>query len=121
MVKFGLLRAEASESCATEFSYSPLATDLGSELSDFPISGFPIYEPAPLPRWRGAKPVWVQPREYKALGSSLAEVRKRAKLTQQQLARRLRKPQSFQDVNAALPPFVGRNGAQSVHLAPLVA
>jgi transcriptional regulator with XRE-family HTH domain len=39
--------------------------------------------------------VWVPPKEYKTLCSSLAEARKRARLTQQQLARQLHKPQSF--------------------------
>jgi transcriptional regulator with XRE-family HTH domain len=39
--------------------------------------------------------VWVQPREYKVLGAALATARERAGLTQQQLAKRLRKPQSF--------------------------
>jgi transcriptional regulator with XRE-family HTH domain len=39
--------------------------------------------------------VWVQPREHKAVGAALAAARERAKLTQQQLAKLLRKPQSF--------------------------
>jgi transcriptional regulator with XRE-family HTH domain len=39
--------------------------------------------------------VWVQPREYKHVGAALAAARDRAGLTQQQLARLLRKPQSF--------------------------
>jgi transcriptional regulator with XRE-family HTH domain len=39
--------------------------------------------------------VWVQPREYKAVGAALAAARERAGLTQQQLAKLLRKPQSF--------------------------
>jgi transcriptional regulator with XRE-family HTH domain len=39
--------------------------------------------------------VWVEQREYVAVGRALAEVRERAGLTQQELARRLRKPQSF--------------------------
>jgi transcriptional regulator with XRE-family HTH domain len=39
--------------------------------------------------------VWVQQTEYAQVGAALAEARKRAGLTQQQLARRLRKPQSF--------------------------
>jgi transcriptional regulator with XRE-family HTH domain len=39
--------------------------------------------------------VWVQPKEYKIVGAALAAVRERAGLTQQQLAKLLRKPQSF--------------------------
>jgi transcriptional regulator with XRE-family HTH domain len=43
----------------------------------------------------GEATVWVQPREYRVVGAALAAARKRAGLTQQQLARLLRKPQSF--------------------------
>ena len=39
--------------------------------------------------------MWVQPKEYKIVGAALAGARARAGLTQQQLARLLRKPQSF--------------------------
>jgi transcriptional regulator with XRE-family HTH domain len=39
--------------------------------------------------------VWVEQTEYVAVGRTLAEARERAGLTQQELARRLRKPQSF--------------------------
>jgi transcriptional regulator with XRE-family HTH domain len=39
--------------------------------------------------------VWVEQREYVAVGSALADARERAGLTQQELAKRLRKPQSF--------------------------
>jgi transcriptional regulator with XRE-family HTH domain len=39
--------------------------------------------------------VWVQQREYKTVGAALAEAREQAGLTQQQLAKLLRKPQSF--------------------------
>jgi transcriptional regulator with XRE-family HTH domain len=39
--------------------------------------------------------VWVQPKEYKIIGAALAAARDRAGLTQVQLARLLRKPQSF--------------------------
>lgn len=39
--------------------------------------------------------MWVQPKEYKAVGAALAAARGRAGLTQKQLARLLRKPQSF--------------------------
>jgi transcriptional regulator with XRE-family HTH domain len=43
----------------------------------------------------GAKAVWVQQREYGEVGAALAQARERAGLTQQQLAKLLRKPQSF--------------------------
>jgi transcriptional regulator with XRE-family HTH domain len=39
--------------------------------------------------------VWVQPKEYKVVGAALAAARERAGLTQEQLAKKLRKPQSF--------------------------
>jgi transcriptional regulator with XRE-family HTH domain len=39
--------------------------------------------------------VWVQQRDYQAAGAVLAEARERAGLTQQQLAKSLKKPQSF--------------------------
>ena len=39
--------------------------------------------------------MWVQQREYKTVGAALAEAREQAGLTQQQLAKLLRKPQSF--------------------------
>ena len=39
--------------------------------------------------------MWVQPKEYKLVGAALAAARDRADLTQKQLARLLRKPQSF--------------------------
>jgi transcriptional regulator with XRE-family HTH domain len=39
--------------------------------------------------------VWVQQGEYRTVGQALAAARERAGLTQQQLARLLRKPQSF--------------------------
>jgi transcriptional regulator with XRE-family HTH domain len=39
--------------------------------------------------------VWVQPSEYATLGSCLAEVRKAAGITQDELAALLEKPQSF--------------------------
>ena len=39
--------------------------------------------------------MWVQPKEYKHVGAALAAARDRAGLTQAQLARLLRKPQSF--------------------------
>jgi transcriptional regulator with XRE-family HTH domain len=39
--------------------------------------------------------VWVQPKEYKHVGAALAAARDRAGLSQKQVARLLRKPQSF--------------------------
>ncbi len=39
--------------------------------------------------------MWVQPREYKHVGAALAAARDRAGLTQAELAKLLRKPQSF--------------------------
>ena len=39
--------------------------------------------------------MWVKPRDHKLVGESLAAVRKRAGITQQELAKRLGKPQSF--------------------------
>lgn len=39
--------------------------------------------------------MWVQPKEYKVVGAVLASARRRAGLTQIQLAKSLRKPQSF--------------------------
>ena len=39
--------------------------------------------------------MWVNPKDYKHVGAALASARERAGLTQQQLAKLLRKPQSF--------------------------
>ena len=39
--------------------------------------------------------MWIRPREHKAVGQALAAIRKRARVTQQDLAKRLDKPQSF--------------------------
>jgi len=39
--------------------------------------------------------VWVKPEDHKAVGEVFQEARTRADLTQQELAKRLRKPQSF--------------------------
>jgi transcriptional regulator with XRE-family HTH domain len=39
--------------------------------------------------------VWNAPRDHKVIGECLAEVRNAAGVTQQELAKRLRKPQSF--------------------------
>ena len=52
---------------------------------------FPIY---PLCRGEAAA-LWVETEQYKAVGAALAAARRRAQLTQQELARRVGKPQSF--------------------------
>ena len=39
--------------------------------------------------------MWVNPKDYRLVGAALAAARERAGLTQVQLARQLRKPQSF--------------------------
>ena len=39
--------------------------------------------------------MWVEPEHYKVVGACLAAVRRRANVTQQELAARLGKPQSF--------------------------
>lgn len=39
--------------------------------------------------------MWVRPKEYEIVGEVLAHARQRAGLTQIELAKRLRKPQSF--------------------------
>lgn len=39
--------------------------------------------------------MWLKPQDYKVAGAVLAEVRKAAGVTQQDLAKRLKKPQSF--------------------------
>jgi transcriptional regulator with XRE-family HTH domain len=41
--------------------------------------------------------VWVQPREHKIVGACLADARRRANLTQQELAKRLGKPPFVSD------------------------
>ena len=44
--------------------------------------------------------VWVDPKQYQAVGAAMAHARERAGLTQQQLAKALRKPQSFEQLRA---------------------
>jgi transcriptional regulator with XRE-family HTH domain len=39
--------------------------------------------------------LWVEAEQYKVVGACLAAARRRANVTQQELARRLSKPQSF--------------------------
>jgi len=54
------------------------------------------FDLAQLPTRNGPEAaVWVQPKEYEIVGAALAAARDRAGLTQKQLARLLRKPQSF--------------------------
>jgi transcriptional regulator with XRE-family HTH domain len=43
----------------------------------------------------GAAALWVETEHYKIVGACLAAARRRANVTQQALAARLRKPQSF--------------------------
>jgi hypothetical protein len=64
------------------------------ELSTFSIWRFPINHLAGFYR-RGGRSVWVSSRDYKIVGATLAAARRRSNLTQQELAMRLRKPQSF--------------------------
>jgi transcriptional regulator with XRE-family HTH domain len=45
--------------------------------------------------WPGAGAVWVEPEYYKLVGACLAAARLRVNVTQQELAARLGKPQSF--------------------------
>jgi transcriptional regulator with XRE-family HTH domain len=42
-----------------------------------------------------SRTVWVDPKQYQAVGAVLARAREKAGITQTQLARQLRKPQSF--------------------------
>ena len=39
--------------------------------------------------------MWIKPKDHKIVGEGLADARERAGLTQQQLAKKLGKPQSF--------------------------
>ena len=55
------------------------------------ILDFPIY---PLCH-EEAVALWIETEQYKAVGAALAAARRRAQLTQQELARRVGKPQSF--------------------------
>jgi transcriptional regulator with XRE-family HTH domain len=43
----------------------------------------------------GVSALWVEPEHYKVVGACLAAARRRANVTQQELAARLGKPQSF--------------------------
>ena len=43
----------------------------------------------------GAVALWVEPEHYKIVGACLAAARRQANITQQELAARLGKPQSF--------------------------
>jgi transcriptional regulator with XRE-family HTH domain len=44
---------------------------------------------------QGLGAVWVEPEHYKVVGACLAAARRRVNVTQQELATRLGKPQSF--------------------------
>ena len=44
---------------------------------------------------RGVRGLWVHPNDHRVVGSYLATARRRANLTQQELAGRVGKPQSF--------------------------
>ena len=55
----------------------------------------------------GEAAVWVQPKDYKIVGAALAAARDRAGLTQKQLARKLRKPQSLPAALRDGLPLVG--------------
>jgi transcriptional regulator with XRE-family HTH domain len=43
----------------------------------------------------GAAPLWVEAEHYRIVGACLAGARRRANVTQDELAARLKKPQSF--------------------------
>ena len=45
--------------------------------------------------WHTEAALWVEAEHYKVVGACLAAARRRAKVTQQELAARLGKPQSF--------------------------
>jgi transcriptional regulator with XRE-family HTH domain len=45
--------------------------------------------------WLGKALVWVHPKEYQYVGAALTTAREQAGITQPQLAKQLRKPQSF--------------------------
>jgi hypothetical protein len=56
--------------------------------------GFPDLPPLP-DGMTGSSALWVEAEHYKVVGACLAAARRRANVTQQELARRLAKPQSF--------------------------
>jgi hypothetical protein len=72
----------------------PQRASLAVNIEFFDIRFFDLSE---LPTRNGpeAEGVWVQPKEYRIVGAALAAARDRAGLTQAQLAKLLRKPQSF--------------------------
>jgi hypothetical protein len=63
-----------------------------SRLSSFLISDFSIIKLTGHSMRAAAN--WVQPEQYEIVGAVLAATRQRANMTQVELARRLRKPQS---------------------------
>jgi Helix-turn-helix len=64
----------------------------GYRIIQYRISRFTIFA-----GWhdRGTGAVWVEAEHYKLVGACLATARRRANVTQQELAARLGKPQSF--------------------------
>jgi hypothetical protein len=60
-------------------------------ISNLSISDFPIYAVAGMEH----PPLWIEPEHYKIVGACLAAARRNANITQQELAARLGKPQSF--------------------------
>jgi len=62
--------------------------------SDIPISENSIYYLCRIAR-PGAAALWVEAEQYKVVGACLAGARRRANVTQDELATRLKKPQSF--------------------------
>jgi ribosome-binding protein aMBF1 (putative translation factor) len=62
--------------------------------SDFPILDFPILPLLPDGITEAAA-LWVEAEQYKVVGACLAAARRRVNVTQQELAARLGKPQSF--------------------------
>jgi ribosome-binding protein aMBF1 (putative translation factor) len=61
--------------------------------SDIPISDFPIYYLCRMASPGAA--LWIEAEHYKIVGACLAGARRRATVTQDELAARLKKPQSF--------------------------
>jgi DNA-binding transcriptional regulator YiaG len=62
--------------------------------SDIPISDFPIYYLCRM-ALPGAAALWVEAKHYQIVGATLAAARRRANVTQDELAATLGKPQSF--------------------------
>jgi hypothetical protein len=58
------------------------------------ICRYRIFRFTPFLAW-SIPPLWIEPEQYKAVGACLAAARRDANITQQELAARLGKPQSF--------------------------